>query len=62
MMNLAKISKNGQITIPSEVRKTLNLEAGDKIIFIRDPNGEMKIKPFREKSSIEITPPVVEIS
>jgi toxin-antitoxin system, antitoxin component, abrB famil len=33
-MNLAKISANGQITIPIEIRKHLGLKSGDKILFL----------------------------
>jgi len=40
-MNLAKMSTNGQITVPAEVRNELQLKAGDKIIFIRNKNGEV---------------------
>ena len=30
-MNLAKLSANGQITVPIEVREILKLKSGDKI-------------------------------
>ncbi len=40
-MNLAKISTNGQITIPIEIRRKLKLESGDKILFIERNNGEI---------------------
>jgi len=40
-MNLAKMSTNGQITVPMEVRHELQLKAGDKILFIRNKNGEV---------------------
>jgi len=43
-MNLAKISCNGQITIPSEVRRALQVKEGDKIVFIYKSNGEIIIK------------------
>ena len=43
-MNLAKISLNGQITIPIEVRRALLLEAGDKVLFINKPTGEIVIE------------------
>ena len=33
-MNLAKLSANGQITVPIEVREILKLKTGDKILFI----------------------------
>lgn len=32
-MNLARISANGQITVPVEIRRKLNLRAGDKHFF-----------------------------
>lgn len=40
MIEVAKISSQGQVTIPSEIRKSLKLEPGDKIAFITNSNGE----------------------
>ena len=34
-MNLAKLSSNGQITIPIEIRRLLDLKSGDKILFFQ---------------------------
>lgn len=42
-MNLAKISANGQITVPAEIRRQLGLKSGDKILFFKKPNGEIVI-------------------
>ncbi len=42
-MNLAKISANGQITVPIEIRKKLSLKSGDKILFIQNKDGEIVI-------------------
>ena len=42
-MNLAKISANGQITVPVEIRRQLGLKSGDKILFIQKPDGEIVI-------------------
>ncbi len=39
-MNLAKISANGQITVPVEIRRKLGLKSGDKILFLQKQNGE----------------------
>jgi AbrB family looped-hinge helix DNA binding protein len=33
-MDLAKVMSKGQVTIPINVRKKLNLKEGDKLIFI----------------------------
>ena len=33
-MNLAKVSANGQVTVPVEIRRRLQLKEGDKLLFI----------------------------
>ena len=40
-MNLAKVSANGQITVPIEIRRLLGLKSGDKILFFQKQNGEV---------------------
>ena len=42
-MNLAKISSNGQITVPIEIRRALGLKSGDKILFFEKADGEVVI-------------------
>lgn len=42
-MNLAKLSANGQITVPVEVRRQLGLKSGDKVLFFQKQNGEIVI-------------------
>lgn len=42
-MNLAKVSANGQITVPAEIRRLLGLKSGDKILFFQNPSGEVVI-------------------
>ena len=41
-MNLAKVSANGQVTVPVEIRKKLQLREGDKLLFI-ERDGEVVI-------------------
>lgn len=41
MMNLAKLSANGQITVPAEIRRLLGLKSGDKILFFQNQVGEV---------------------
>jgi len=43
-MNLARVSNNGQITVPVEIRRALKVKAGDKILFFRKENGEITIQ------------------
>jgi len=40
-MNLAKISADGQITVPAEIRRLLGLKSGDKIVFFQKQDGEV---------------------
>jgi len=42
-MNLAKVSANGQVTVPVEIRRKLNLKEGDKLLFFERSNGEVVI-------------------
>ena len=41
-MNLAKVSANGQVTVPVEVRRKLHIKGGDKLLFI-ERDGEIVI-------------------
>lgn len=43
-MNLAKISANGQITVPIEIQKLLGLKSGDKILFFQKQDGEIVVR------------------
>ncbi|MCL2504518.1 MAG: AbrB/MazE/SpoVT family DNA-binding domain-containing protein [Coriobacteriia bacterium] len=42
-MNLATVSANGQITVPVEIRRRLNLKAGDKVLFLCKQDGEILV-------------------
>jgi len=42
-MNLARISSQGQVTVPVEIRRLLSLKEGDKILFFQRENGEVVI-------------------
>ncbi|MDR2695186.1 MAG: AbrB/MazE/SpoVT family DNA-binding domain-containing protein [Deltaproteobacteria bacterium] len=41
-MNLAKVSANGQVTVPVEIRRKLQLREGDKLLFT-ERDGEIVI-------------------
>jgi AbrB family looped-hinge helix DNA binding protein len=42
-MNLARVSANGQITVPVEIRRLLSVKTGDKLLFVRKPSGEIVV-------------------
>jgi len=35
-MEISRVTSKGQITIPIEIRKKLNLKTGDKVVFIEE--------------------------
>ena len=37
-MELAKLTAKGQITIPRDIRRKMNLKTGDKILFFEENN------------------------
>ena len=49
-MNLAKISSNGQITVPAEIRRLLGLKTGDKILFFQNKDGDIVINNASAKA------------
>lgn len=49
-MNLAKISSNGQITLPAEIRRLLGLKSGDKVLFFQKQNGEIVLSNASAKA------------
>ena len=43
MAGEAELSANGQITVPAEIRRRLELKSGDKILFLQKQNGEIVV-------------------
>ena len=44
-MEMAKVTSKGQITIPVSIRRRLNIDEGDKLLFIDSPDGVVMINP-----------------
>ena len=44
-MEMAKVTSKGQITIPVSIRRRLNINEGDKILFIDSPEGIIMVNP-----------------
>lgn len=42
-MDVARVTTKGQVTIPIEIRKLMNIKEGDKIIFFEE-NGKVYVE------------------
>ncbi|RPJ04132.1 MAG: AbrB/MazE/SpoVT family DNA-binding domain-containing protein [Deltaproteobacteria bacterium] len=49
LMNKAKITFKGQVTIPKEVRNSLDIKEGDSVIFVIQKDYAV-LKPLKKKS------------
>lgn len=38
-MDIAKVTSNGQITIPADIRRRLSIKDGDKVLFLESDEG-----------------------
>ena len=47
MTIIGTVGRRGQMTVPREIRRSLNLEQGDRIAFIRR-GGEVILQPLTE--------------
>lgn len=45
-MTSATVTSEGQVTIPKEIRDHLKLEAGSKVDFVIDLDGQVKVIPL----------------
>ncbi len=44
---VSTVTSKGQVTIPVEVRKLLGIERGDKLTFVIEDGGSIRIKATR---------------
>jgi antitoxin PrlF len=49
VMNKAKVTFKGQVTIPKEVRNSLDIKEGDSVIFVIEKDHAV-LKPLKKKS------------
>ena len=45
MLDMARVSIKGQVTIPIAIRKRLGIKNGDKLLFLDKPEGVVLINP-----------------
>lgn len=55
MLEIAKLSEQGQLTLPIDIRKKLNLNPRDKVLFIETEDGKIVIDKADNISLKDIT-------
>lgn len=50
----ARLTSKGQITIPVAVRRKLNLQPGDELVFDLGADGEIKVRALKRKRLTEL--------
>jgi antitoxin PrlF len=48
--DVSKLTDRYQTTVPTGVRKQLNLNKGDRIRYCTEPNGRVYIEPMRDET------------
>ncbi len=59
-MQKVRMSRKGQVVIPAEIRRKLNLEHGE-MVFVEEEKGVIKIKPKTKLRSLCGTWPELDI-
>lgn len=44
VMDVAKMTSKGQVTIPSDVRESMGIREGDKVLFIKMDDGSIVLR------------------
>ncbi len=52
MQRQAKLTSKGQITVPQEIRRTLGVRPGDRLLFETD-GAEVSVRPLRMGSPFD---------
>lgn len=52
MQKQARITSKGQITVPRDIRRTLGVGPGDRLLFESDGEG-VRVRPVRARSPFE---------
>jgi len=50
-MSEAKMTSKGQITVPKDVRQRLGLKAGDRVRFLLEADGRVRLMPAKRDIS-----------
>lgn len=57
IIEIGKVSSRGQIAVPAEIRRKMNLKEGEKVVFVFG-DGTLIIKKVVAETFAEITKPL----
>ncbi len=50
----ATVTSKGQITVPNDLRKALDIAAGDRLRFVRAPDGSIQLEARKRRRIVDI--------
>jgi AbrB family looped-hinge helix DNA binding protein len=50
----ATVTSKGQITVPNELRKALDISAGDRLRFVRTEDGSVRLEARKRRRIVDI--------
>jgi AbrB family looped-hinge helix DNA binding protein len=51
IMAKAKVTSKGQITLPKQIRETLNIKTGDEVLFAKSREGAVEMLVINKEAS-----------
>jgi len=49
----ATLTSKGQVTLPSKLRQTFDLGAGDRLHFVREADGRLVVEPRKRRRIVD---------
>src|ERR1700689_3793667 len=49
----ATVTSKGQITVPNDLRKALDISAGDRLRFVRAPDGSVRLEARKRRRIVD---------
>ena len=50
----ATVTSKGQVTVPNDLRKALDISAGDRLRFVQAPDGSIRLEARKRRRLVDI--------
>ncbi|MBT9258275.1 MAG: AbrB/MazE/SpoVT family DNA-binding domain-containing protein [Clostridiales bacterium] len=51
ILDIAKVTANGQVTLPKRVRERYGIREGSRLLFEQGPEGELRVRVIDEREA-----------